>query len=191
MDMNWKEKLSEIESHFGHFERRDWKPAIELANDLVKNFPNEEEVYIRTIYLIHNILVEEKYPHEEHDKMANLLKKHFDESYMRFSDNAEYLFFIGKILHIAEWYFGLNNTNLATELQKKAMDMEPENLLYEWAYRLSCCDDLIAGYLAHQLINNEKDKTNWLKNKGFPGAYILEHLQMDSDRYLKRQTQAL
>jgi hypothetical protein len=182
--MNWKEQLSEIESHFGYHEKRDWKPAVKLVKNLVEKYPDDVEVYIRTIYLIHNILVEEDYLNNEHDEMADLLKEYFERSYKLFSENAEYLFFTGKILHIAEWYFGLDDSKLAMEMQKKAMEKEPGNLLYEWAYRLSCDGDIVEGYLANQLIEHEKAKVNWLKSKGFPGSYVLEHLQMSNLKYL-------
>ncbi|MDR1203746.1 MAG: hypothetical protein LBL58_19225 [Tannerellaceae bacterium] len=185
--MSWKEQLSEIESHFGYHEKRDWRPAVELVKSLVEKYPYDVEVYIRTIYLIHNILVEEDYPNNEHDEMASLLKKYFDESYSLFSENTEYLFFIGEILHIAEWYFGLEDTILAIEMQKKAMEKEPGNLLYEWAYRLSYPGDIVAGYLANQLIEHEKGKVDWLKSKGFPGNYVLEHLQMSNQKYLEQK----
>jgi len=177
----------EIESLFGRHEQRDWKSSVELIKYLIKEYPNDVDVYIRVIYILHNILLEENYPKEEHDNIANLLFKCFEKSYILFSENAEYLFFIGKILHIAEWYFGLNDNKLALEMQKKAMDKEKGNLLYEWAYRLSCSMDYEEGYLAHQLIEQEKDKIDWLKSKGFPGNYILNHLQMSNQNYLKRK----
>ncbi|MDR0604220.1 MAG: hypothetical protein LBG80_07975 [Bacteroidales bacterium] len=185
--MNWKEQLSEIEKHFGHHEERDWKPAVELVKNLMEKYPDDADVYIRAIYLIHNILVEEDYPSNEHDEMANLLKQIFDKSCAMFSDNAEYLFFVGKILHIAEWYFGLDDDKLAVKMQKTAMDKEQGNLLYEWAYRLSCPGDIVADYLANQLIEYEKEKIDWLKNKGFPGYYVLEHLQMSNTKYLEQK----
>lgn len=184
--MSWEKQLSEIESHFGHHEKRDWKPAIELAKNLVEKYPNNVEVYIRVIYLIHNILVEENYPNDELGEMTRLLQRYFDKSYEIFSENAEYLFFIGGILHIAEWYFGLEDTNLAIAMQKKAMKKEPNNLLYEWAYRRSCSEGEIVGYLANQLIEHEKEKIDWLNNKGFPGAYVLYFLQMNNKKYLEK-----
>ena len=185
--MNWNKQLSEIESHFGHHEKYDWKSAVEFVENLVSEYPNNVDVYIRAIYLIHNILVEEDYPNDEHNQMAELLKAYFEKSYKLFSNNAEYLFFIGKILHIAEWYFGLEDNKLAIEMQKTAMDKEPENILYEWAYRLSCSEDAVEGYLANQLIENAKEKIEWLKSKGFPGNYILEHLQMSNQKYLAQK----
>ena len=185
--MIWKEQLSEIESHFGYHEQRDWTNDIEFVCNLVERYPNDVEVYIRIIYIIHNILVEEKYPDDKRDEWTDLLQKYFNESYHKFSENAEYLFFISKILYIAEWYFGLfdDEYKLAIKMQKKAMDKEPGNILYEWAYRLSCQGDIVSGYLANQLIEYDKEKVKWLKSKGFPGSYVLEHLQMSNQKYLE------
>jgi len=186
--MKYKEQiLLEIEKHFGKHEYRDWKPSVELVKELVSKYPNDVEVNIRAIYILHNILLEENYSNDEHDEMADLLKRYFEKSYNLFSENAEYLFFVGKILHIAEWYFGLNDDKLAMEMQKKAMDKENGNLLYEWAYRLSCSMDTVEGYLANQLIEQEREKIEWLKSKGFAGQYILEHLQMSNQKYLEQK----
>ena len=188
--MNWKEELSKIESNFGYHKKMDWKPAVKLVKNFIEKYPNDMEVYIRVIYLIHNILVEEDYPDDAHDEMADLLKNYFEKSYILFSENTEYLFFIGKILYIAEWYFGLDDDSkpmtdrLACKMQKKAMDEEPGNILYEWAYRLSVSDDVVGYYLANQLIEHEKEKVDWLKSKYFPGNYILEHLRICNHKYL-------
>lgn len=185
--MNWKAQFADYEKFFGVHAEIDWKPAVAFAQKVIDNNPEDIEAYIRVIYLLHNILVEEDYPETEHDHMANLLKQYFNKSYKKFSENAEYLFFIGKILHIAEWYFGLADNKLAVELQKKATEKEPGNLLYEWTYRFSCPGDIEEGYLAHQLITHEKDKIRWLKSKGYPGEYILEHLEASNQEYLEKE----
>jgi len=184
--MSWKEQLAKIEKDFGYHKKRDWKPAINSVNEMLNEHPNDVELNIRAIYMLHNILVEEEYPTEEAEGMIDLLQKWFNESKKQFLENSEYLFFIGKILHIAEWYFGLDDTRLALEFQKKAMEKTPGNLLYEWAYRLSCIGDVVEGYLAYQIITYDKDAINWLKTKGFPGEYVLEHLTMSSEEYLKK-----
>jgi len=186
--MNWKEQLSEIEKDFGFHKARDWKPAIGFVDDLLAKYPNNVELNIRAIYILHNILVEEEYPDGEQDRMIELLQEWFNHSREKFSENVEYLFFIGKILHIAEWYFGLEDDKLAMKFQKKAMEKEPRNLLYEWAYRLSCPGDALESYLAHQIIANDKDLIGWLKAKGFPGTYVLEHLKMSNKKYLEKKT---
>jgi len=184
--MNWKAQLSKIEQEFGFHRELNWQSSIDLVNKLLIKYPNDVELNIRAIYILHNILLEEKYPDKEMDRMIELLQEWFAQSRIKFSNNTEYLFFIGKILHIAEWFFGLKDNRLALDFQKKAMEENPENLLYEWAYRLSYSTDNQEEYLAYVLINNEKSKINWLKTKGFPGEYILEHLRICYEEYLKR-----
>lgn len=185
--MNWKEQLSEIEKDFGFHKERNWKSAVDSVNGLLTEYPGNVELNIRAIYILHNILVEEEYSDEEQDRMTDLLQEWFNQSREKFLEDAEYLFFIGYILHIAEWYFGLEDTRLAIEFQKKAMEKEPGNLLYEWAYRNSYPEDVVEGYLAHQIITNDKDKISWLKTKGFPGEYIMEHLNMSNEDYLEQE----
>jgi hypothetical protein len=51
----------------GHHEKMDWKPIIEFVKSLATKYPNKKDVYIRAIYLIHNILVEEEYPKASQD----------------------------------------------------------------------------------------------------------------------------
>jgi len=165
--MNWREQL-EIYEH-----NKDWKSAIKHLQKVIQNYQHDPEAYIRVIYLLLNILLEEDYPPEEHDTIENLLRHYFDESRSKFSDNAEYLFFIGYFISIAEWYFGQDDLSLADQMKEKAHSLEPENILYEWSWRFSKSDP-VAGYFAEQLIKNEDPKIGWLKTKGAPGAYILD-----------------
>ena len=181
--MDWRTEILEIESHLDLRKKMNWNSSILSIKRIIEQNSNDMDMYIRAIYITHHILLEEDATNCERNKLEPLLKKTFDKSYNMFCENAEYLFFIGKILHIAEWYFGLNDEKLAVSMQKKAMDKEPCNLLYEWAYRLSCENDIVADFLASKIIDYENDKVNWLKSKGFAGNYILEHLQMSKDKY--------
>lgn len=184
--MNWKERLSEIEKDFGFHKERNWKSAIDLVSGLLAEYPSDVELNIRAIYILHNILVEEEYPDEEQNRMIDLLQKWFNQSKEKFSEDTEYLFFIGKILHIAEWYFGINEgmnpveKTLAFQMQKKAYEMEKGNVLYEWAYRFSL-EDKLAAYLAEQILLHDKATLKWLKSKGFPGEYILATLEQSRE----------
>ncbi len=187
--MNWKKKLSEIESSFENKNKRDWRLAIELTESLMSEYPDNVEVNIRGIYLMHNILVEEEYPDIEHNYIAALLKKHFEQSNQKFSKNPEYLFFIGKILHIAEWYFGLDDDlkplkeKLAFKMQKKAFEMEPTNLLYEWAFIFSKDEKKQAFNLSERILYKQSHWLTWLKTKGFPGIYMIESLKYCYENY--------
>lgn len=128
---------------------------------------------------------------DEHDLLATLLKNYFDDSIKKFSENTEYLFFIGKILYIAEWYFGLDDDlkpmemRLAFKMQKKAFEKEPHNILFEWAYIFSKGDKPQAFLLADQLLHHDIYYLAWLKRKGFAGHYVLETIQYCYNTYEK------
>ena len=213
---HWSEKLSAIESTFGCREQRSWMPAIEQAQQIWADFPGEAEVKVRVLYLLHHILVEEAYPAEEHDPMASLLERYFRESYAQCAENAEYLFFIGKILYVAEWYFGLDDDakmkqaectlhapeaewyfgldddakptadKLAFQMQMKAFQKEPDNPLYAWACAFSNNEQPRSFALATALLSADSPWPGWLKAKGFPGQYILEALEYCQEQYEQR-----
>lgn len=172
--MSWQIKLEIFEKH------KEWYNAIDLLMKIINENQNHTEAYIRIIYLIHNILLEEDYSEDEHDYYALLLKSYFHDSVNRFSDNAEYLFFVGIILHIGEWYFGMNDDlkrmeeRLAFVMQKRASEIQPNNLLYKWAYvRLLNNKEEIAQNLKNEICHNPQ-YINYLTNRGFPGKYVLE-----------------
>lgn len=182
--MNWKESLSELET------AKKYKQSVELIQKVITEHSNSIDAYIRGVYLLHNILVEEDYPDEERPHLEDLLRQYFHISYQMFSSNSEYLFFIGKILYISEWYFGVNDdmkpisSRMAFQMQMKAYEMEKGNALYEWAYRLSLNDDM-AGYLAKQILQYDTNAIGWLKSKGFPGKYILETLEQSQGKFIE------
>ncbi len=181
--MNWKKEFEKYEEYFLNYTSFNIMEAIEFTKRIIKDNPNDMEVYIRGIYLIHHILLEEHYTEDEADIMYPLLKEYFEYSFNIYSDNATYLFFIGTITHIAEYFFGLNDTRLSYEMQKKAFQLEPTNILFEWNYRSSLNGDSIHCYLAYQIVKYDVVKINWLKSNGIPGLYILGHLQNDAKRY--------
>lgn len=168
--MNWQKKLVEFEC------TKDWKSAIKLLLNIINEYPNNVDAYIRLIYLLLHVLLEEEYSKDEHDRMTVLLKEYFNKSYNEFAYNAEYLFFIGYFMGLAEWYFGQDDLKLADEMKRRACELDPGNILYEWSCRFSSKDPL-AGYYAAQLLRYDKQKIKWLKTKGSPGAYILDVIE--------------
>ncbi|MDM1406800.1 hypothetical protein [Myroides sp. DF42-4-2] len=124
--MNWKTQLLRLE------QSKDWKTAINLLEETIKQDSNSIEAYLSMNYLLMNLLVEEQYDSKEHDYYAELLKKYFIESYSKFFDEAEYLFYIGQIACMSEWYFDID-IEKAHSMMKKASELEPNNILYKWA----------------------------------------------------------
>ena len=94
---------------------------------------------------------------------------------MKFKNNPDYLFFMGVIGHIAEYYWGEKNDDFATAMSLKAAELEPNNLLFEWAAlspisSQESCER--KAYLA-QFILKDSTERRWLESKGLPGKYIL------------------
>ncbi|MFM7022220.1 MAG: hypothetical protein ACKOXB_04525 [Flavobacteriales bacterium] len=181
--MTWKEELIKYENS------RDWESAIELMKDVISIDSSSSEAYISVIYLLHNLLLEEQYTGTDREEISILLKQYFNDSRKRFSENSEYLFFIGKILYIAEWYFGVDDDlkpikeRQAFKMQKKACEIEPNNILFEWGYRFSLGEKL-SEKLAEIILKDDSIVT-WLKVRGFHGQYILESLKTCATRFHK------
>lgn len=167
--MNWKKELHEFE------ESEKWPEAIELLQKVINRELDNKDACIRMIYLLHNILVDEDYSKTGlvHDDLEALLSKYFHESYLRYSSDPEYLFFIGTIMHIAEWYFGQDDGSLALSLQKRAMELEPDNLLFRFGYLFSAeSDEVELNDLANEIVFAGKYQA-WAESKGYPGRYVM------------------
>lgn len=85
--MTWQKILRKLEQN------KEWDNAIEFMQNVVKENPDNVDVYLRINYLLMNLLVEEDYDRTKHDYYAALLKKYFDESYAKFFLNPEYLYY--------------------------------------------------------------------------------------------------
>lgn len=141
---------------------------------LEQNSSNEigPEKYIETIYFLLNTLIYGQYEStSEHDKIAQTLKAIFDKSYKSYNKNAEYLFFVGYLMALASWYFGQNDLELSHKMLRTSTEIEPDNILYQWAYRFSISDPL-AKNLSKQL-TLDSDEIKWLNSKGDAGKYIV------------------
>lgn len=172
--MNWKEKLSKFE------QIKDWRSAITMMQDTISKNDSNVDAYLSINYLFMNLLVEEQYAPSDHDYYAGLLKKYFIESYAKFSNNPEYLFYIGQIASISEWYFDIEIQE-AQSIMKKASELEPNKILYKWAnycdldMRESCNKIKMILYAKEVLSINEVKEE--LKSKGALGKYLLDLLE--------------
>ncbi len=172
--MNWKEQLSKLE------QSKDWKSAIALMQETINQNSNSIDAYLSMNYLLMNLLVEEQYDFNDHDYYAELLKKYFIESYVKFSNNPEYLFYIGQIARISEWYYDIEIEE-ALDMMKRASELEPNNILYNWAnfssldMRDSQNKRKMISY-AKQVLSEPKIKEK-LIHKGALGNYLLNSLE--------------
>ena len=168
--MNWKEKLKYLESI------QEWDIAIEFMQKIVKDYPEDVDVYLSVIYLLMNLLVEEDYDIKKHDYYAILLKEYYDISYDKFAENSEYLYYVGRIACMSEWYFDIELDD-ACSMLLKAATIDPSNLVYKWTHfsKLSRVDPLqkeVIQYAKLVLQENSPIRRELLA-KGSLGEYIL------------------
>jgi len=125
--MTWQKQLRTLEQH------KEWDIAIEFMRDIVKENPDSLDAYLSICYLLMNLLVEEDYDDTKHDWYEHLAKKYYDESYQKFSHDPKYLFYIGKIAVMSEWFFGIDTPDYEKMLLD-AIRLEPDNMLYMSSY---------------------------------------------------------
>lgn len=169
--MTWQEKLKKLE------ELKEWDFAIDLMQQTIKENPNNMDAYINMNYLLMNLLVEEDYDRNKHNYYESLLKQYFDESYEKFSNKAEYLFFTAMTVFMSEWYCGIESEDVDS-MHEKAVALEPHNPLYTWGTygRLHVSDDITRKMIdaCTKKILENSTLVQLIKSKGSLGKYILE-----------------
>ncbi len=189
MMIMWKKELERYEKD------QNWPVAIQLLEQVIRKNPSLVEAYVRMIYILHSIFIEQwcKAQVGENDGSNNIdatqlrLHYYFETSYKKFTEDAEYLFFMGRIICDSEKDFGVSDAEFGLKMLAKACEKEPENNLYKWAYFLSLpqqMDETKAHKLACYLYCHSAEEIKWLKSKGYPGERILNSLQWSYEKYL-------
>lgn len=124
-----------------------------------------------------NLLVEEDFDTTKLDHYMQLTKRYFDESYAKFSNNAEYLFYTGITAVMSEWYFGIDTDDYLAMLDK-AIELEPHNPLYQRSYYINL-DHHDPKYrqkvyqYAKLVLEKNSPIQKLLSEKGAIGAYLM------------------
>lgn len=155
--------------------------AINFMQNVIAKNPDDLDACLSINYLLMNLLVEEDYDATKQNFYAALLKKYFDISYAKFADNPEYLYYMGRIAAMSEWYVGLDIEDVQEMLQKAAF-LDPENPVYQWVYYgnfekdYKKNKDKIVAYAQLIFQENSPIKEILIK-KGALGNYILSMMQ--------------
>jgi hypothetical protein len=171
----WREELSYLA------ERKPWRDSLVFLKNAVAENPASAEVYVGAIYFLIDLLLEGPVQGRidfvrEADEIAVEIKGFFDESHKQFSENAEYLFFVGYFMALTDWYFGGDILETSRQMRRKATEIDPDNMLYEWAL-LSSTDDLVRKNDLARKILSDSEKIDWLKLRGAAGDYMIEVLK--------------
>lgn len=169
--MKWKEILRKLERD------KEWDTAIEFMVDYLDKNSEDLDGYLSMCYLLMNLLVEEDYDRSKRDYYAKLLKRYFDESYFKFSHNPEYLYFIGRIAAMSEWYFDIEWEEVEAMI-KDAARLDPNNLIYQWTkyYTLSRKIPISKDVIEYTKLVLKEDSSikQTLMTKGSLGEYIYD-----------------
>lgn len=164
--------------------RRDVNRAVALFESRkVKSL----DIHLRIIFILIDFLVDGNYTEDEHVYFAPKIKDVFEEAKLKYQDNAEFLFFAGIMIYIAEWYFCMSSVDVATSMLYRAEQLDCKNLVYKWG---SCVFidqriDVNKEYkfsLSKQILNNV-ECYNWIRSKGLLGKYLLGLIQKTYETY--------
>lgn len=184
--MQWKARLRLLENN------KQWDDAIAFMERIICENPNDKEAYIFMNYFLMNLLVEENHDENKHDHYESLIKKYFQQSYAKYYNDPEYLFFTGITATMSEWYFGITVADYEA-MFKKAMELAPDNLLYKDPYyinldqTISSNKKLMVEY-AQIIIDVDSPIKNILTQKGALGEYLLDLMTHWSLDILKNST---
>lgn len=169
--MRWEKQLRIYENN------KEWDFAIFLLQKILKNGDSDLNVYLCLMYLIMNLLVEEDYETSKAKDYEARLKKMFLDSYTLFNKNAEYLFYMGIIALMSEWYLDLDESE-AKDMLKEAVKLQPQNNLYNWGYYtyLGNNSDKKNSLAYARKILLDSNSLEELESKGTLGEYVLEQI---------------
>ena len=168
--MEWKKQLDVLEK------AKAWDCAIVFMEDIIKKSPNNMDAYIFMNYLLMNLLVEEDYDESKYDFYVALAKKYFKESYAKFSDNLEYLYYTGTTAAMSEWFFDISDTQ-RDEMLEKARRENPEfppvKFDYYWNVFEKDRDNKEALGYARLTLSEDSPIKKVLEPMGAIGKYLL------------------
>ena len=160
------EKINQIEIEFN----------IPKAIDYLKEKKIGLNEYLRIMFMITYFLKEDTYTDIEYESYVTYLRKYFHKYHKKFSNNPEYLFYMGNIISMGEWYFNIE-LKQAIAMIKKASLIEPNNNLYQWINCDLCIKDSKKQQIYAKKILEDKEAISQLSSKGLLGQYIIGMLE--------------
>ena len=154
---------------------------IDMAIDYIENNHKKDmNDYIRVLFLLMDFLVNGQCTENKHDFVADKTKKIFLEANSKYFHNQKYLFYIGFVASMSEWYFDIKWSEVEFML-KEAVCLEPKNLLYQWGYN-SIIDQRIEvntkiKYLLSKQILEDKTLIKNIRKNGLLGKYLEGFIQ--------------
>ena len=181
--MEWKIQLHKLEK------AKQWDKAITFMQEVIRQNPDDVDAYLFMEYLLMNLLVEEDYDRSQENCYERLALKYFEEGCAKFSDNAEFLYYTGRMAYMSEWYFDIEFED-ADAMIEKAMRLDPDNPVYQWDYYCFLDKSIyenrkkIKKY-AQMVLAEDSPVKKILEDKGALGEYFLGMMRSWSKQYIK------
>lgn len=159
-----------------------WHEAMTALDQRLQVDRIDVEARIQMIFLMWYILLEFDHSKLGFDKelLEKKLQEHFSIAQNLLCEEPEYLFFIGYIVHLTDWYF--KNAEfpdaiaLAEKMLTKVRSLAPQELLFEWGYHMTVTRDIDKvrdlGKKLSDAINQGEFKK--LFKRGLLGEYFRE-----------------
>lgn len=122
------EKIQELESN----------GEIVNAISILENYTILNENFtIRLIFNYWYILIEPEfdYLNIDHNIIEVKLKTLFTNAYTQFKNSPKFIFFIGYLISLTDWYFNMPE-KISLEFINKAIEKQPANLLFKWGLKM-------------------------------------------------------
>ena len=172
--MDWKSILRE------QFSSKNWEGAVTLMGNVTGSDECDLDAYLNYIYLLEHLLLGPVWDLDTDDpllvKAQDEIYEVFDRARSLYSDNPDFLFWVGWLAVWGEWFFKMT-TEDAQRMMEEAHQLCPENILFTLA-EVSGCDS--ASEAAYQVcvkkILSDKDIISYISAKGTVGDYMLRFL---------------
>jgi hypothetical protein len=168
--MAWQNELKALA------ESRQWDRICSYALHSIQETDPNVDIVIEAIFLLFSGLVYGNYGSEkEYRSKSRSLHELFSIANDKFKDNAKYLFFVGFFITLSEWAFGQDDFSLGYQMLNKAVERQPDNLLYQWGFNFFTSSPA-ATQLTEELIQDENTK-GFLLTSGKAGQFIWEQIE--------------
>jgi hypothetical protein len=124
-------------------EKEEMDKVLPMLEQSISQDKTNVELWIRYLFDGWYVLLEPDFDRLDIDRelLENKLPGYFKEAYELFSDNAAFMFYIGYIMSICDWYFidktQTNGELIARYMMERAHALEPDNIIYEYFAKYS------------------------------------------------------
>ena len=186
--MEWKESLRKLERN------KQWDEAIEFMQAVIDQNHDDMDAYIAMNYLLMNLIIEEEWNNSNHSYYVEQLQKYIDESYDKFSYNAEYLYYMSQIISVSDCFIDASDYN-TKNMSVVALKLDPLNPIYKWDYHYGISEKNPKDKELLAYINNVLDENSFiqktLNSKGAIGEYFLDMMTGWARRILEKNDSSI